>query len=165
MTDLSGNVVPPPRADRSSPAVPPAAFDDEEPWPVPDAAPNAGGMVRFAGLILGLTGIWHAVAGLVALTEPAYFATATSRLPIHVGYTTWGVVHLVVGLLAVAAGVGVVAGNRLASVVAVVIAVLSAVVSLVFMRAEPGWSFLMIGLDVIVIWGVTTQAPPPRHAG
>ena len=163
MTELPRNVVPPAAGPAVAPAVP-QAVDGEQPWPVPDAAPNAGGMLRFAGLILGLTGIWHAVAGLVALTEPGYFTTATSRLPVHVGYTTWGVVHLVIGVLAVVAGFGVIAGNRVAAVVAVVLAVLSAVLNLVFMRAEPGWSFLMIALDVVVIWGVTAQAPRPRRA-
>lgn len=144
-------------------AVPPA-FDDEEPWPVPDAAPDAGGMVRFAGLILGLTGIWHAIAGLVALTEPSYFSTSSARLPVDVGYTAWGWVYLVLGVLAVGAGFGVIAGNRVAAVIAVVLAVVSAVVNLVFITANPVWSVLIIALDVLVVWGVTAQAPPPRPA-
>lgn len=163
MTDRLGDPSRPGAGPGVEPAVPPAA-DDFEPWPVPDAAPDAGGMVRFAGLVLGLTGLWHAVAGLVALTEPAYFRTSSARLPVHVSYTTWGWVLLVLGVLAVAAGFGVITGNRVASVVAVVLAVVSAVVNLVFLKADPFWGVLIIALDVLVIWGVTAQAPPPRPA-
>ena len=163
MTELSGKHARPAAGAGADPAVPPPA-ENFEAWPVPDAAPDAGGMVRFAGLVLGLTGLWHALAGLVALTEPAYYGTATARLPVQVSYTTWGWVHVVVGVLALVAGFGVIARNRLASVVAVVLAVLSAVVNLVFLKADPGWGFLLIALDVLVIWGVTAQAPPPRSA-
>jgi hypothetical protein len=162
MTDLSRNVVPPPESGRAAPAVPPA-FDDEEPWPVDSRAPDAGGMVRFAALILALTGAWGLVTGLVALTEPSYFRTATARLPVHLDYTTWGWVHIVIGALALVAGFGVLAGNRLASVVGVVLAVVSAVVNLAFITASPGAAILAIGLDLIVIWGITTQVPQ-RHS-
>jgi hypothetical protein len=69
----------------------------------------------------------------------------------------------VIGVLAVVAGFGVFAGNRLASVVGVVLAVVSAVVNLVFITASPGAAILAIGLDLIVIWGITTQVPPARR--
>jgi len=163
MSDQSRDVVPPPAGVDMAPAVPPG-FDDEEPWPVPSPAPDAGGMVRFAVLVLGLTGIWGVVAGLVALIEPAYFRTSTARLPVHLGYPAWGWVHLVVGVLAVVAAFGVLAGNRLAAVVGVVLAVVSAVVNLVFVRAAPVAAVLAIGLDLLVIWGITAHAPPPRPA-
>ena len=161
MTELPGQrarAVPGAEAD---PTVPPPA-DDFQARPVPDAARNAGGMGRFAGMVLGLTGIWQAVAGLVALTEPTHLSTA--RLPVHVSYATWGWVHVLLGALAIVAGFGVIAGNRLASVVAVVLAVVSAVVNLVFMKADPFSAFMIIALDVLVIWGVTAQAPTPRPA-
>jgi hypothetical protein len=163
MTDVSGEPARPAAEAYVDPAVPPAAGDFEA-SPVPGAVPEAGGMLRFAGLVLGLTGIWHVVAGLVALTEQSYYRTSADRLPVHVSYTTWGWVHLLIGALAVAAGFGVIAGNRLACVVAAVLAMVSAVLNLVFIRAEPFWAVMIILLDVLVIWGVTTQAPPPRSA-
>lgn len=152
-------------SDTSRDVVPPPAFDDEEPWPVPSPAPDAGGMLRFAAMILCLTGLWQAVVGVIALTEPAYFRTAAASLPLHVGYTTLGWVHVVVGVVALACGFGVLAGNRLAAVVAVVLAVISAVVNLVFLRVDPVAAIVTIVLDVLVIWVVTAQAaPPPRSA-
>ena len=152
------------RADAwTDPAVP-APVDDFEPQPVPQAAASdPGGMLRFAAMILGLTGVWQVAAGLVALTDPAYFAVSTAALPLHVSHTAWGWTHLVIGALALACCFGVLVGNRLASVVAVVLAVVSAAVNLVFLKAEPVAAILVISLDVLVIWGVTAQAPPPRR--
>ena len=145
-------------------AAPPARFDDLEPWPDSNPTADPAGMLRFAALVLGITGIWHVIAGLVALGDPAYFRTTTAALPLHVSYQVWGWTHVIVGALAVAAAFGVVAGSRLASVIAVVLAVVSAVISLVFMKADPFWSVLIIGLDVLVVWGVTAQASPPEPA-
>jgi hypothetical protein len=166
MSDPTGGPVRSPADARTSPAVDleDTAPAGTGPWAADDAAAGPGGMARFAGLVLGLAGIWHAVAGLVALTDPAQFLTTTAALPLHVGYQTWGWTHLVVGALALFAGFGVLAQNRLAAVIAVVLAMVSAIVSLVFMKAEPLWSVLIIALDVLVIWGVTTQVRPPEPA-
>jgi hypothetical protein len=117
-------------------------------------------MLRFASLVLGLVGIWHAAAGLVALTDPTYFLATTAALPLRVSYTTWGWTHLIIGAIALSCCFGVLAGNRIATLVAVVLTVLSAAVSLLFMRAEPFWAVLIIALDVLVVWGLTAQAPP-----
>jgi uncharacterized protein YybS (DUF2232 family) len=158
MTEPPGRTVRPAAPD----VVPPE--DDFHAIPVPSAAPETRGMLRFAGVVLALVGLAHVVAGVVALTESRRLLARTTALPVHVGYTTWGWGHLVLGVLALGAGVGVLMGNRLASVVAVVLAMVSAVVNLVFLKAEPGWALVMIALDVLVIWGVTAHAPPPRPA-
>jgi hypothetical protein len=143
------------------PAVPPAAHDGFEPSPVPLEASNPGGMLRFAAVILGLAGLWQALVGVAALTNPDSFAVSASALPVH-NYTAWGWVHLIIGLLALACCFGVLAGNALAAVVAVVLAVVSAAVHLVFLKAEPGAALMVIAMDVLVIWGVTTaQVPRP----
>jgi membrane glycosyltransferase len=67
-------------------------------------------------------------------------------------------VHLLGGLLAVAAGVGIVwRGHRWARTAGVVVAGLSAVVNLGFLAASPVWSTLMIALDVVVIHALTVH--------
>jgi hypothetical protein len=142
----------------------PSPVDDYQAAPVPPPAADGGGLLRFAGLVLGLTGVWQVVAGLVALLEPDRLLVTAAALPLRMSYTGWGWTHLVVGVVALLCCVGVLARNRLASVVAVVLAVVSAAVNLVFMRAEPFWSVMIIALDLLVIWGVTAQAPPPRRA-
>lgn len=163
MTDLPGEPARPSRGTGADPAVPPptGSFHSR---PVPDEAAAGRGPALFAGLLLGLIGVWHAIIGLVALAEPDVLRASTATQPLLAGYEAWAAVHILVGLLALLLGVGVAGGNRVASVGAVVLAVVSAVVTLVFIRSSPFWGCLVIAADVVVIWGVTTQAPPPRPA-
>jgi hypothetical protein len=131
---------------------------------VPDEAPAGRGRTLFTGVLLGFIGVWHAVIGLVALAEPDYYRATDAGQPLLGGYEAWAAVHLLLGLVALVVGVGVVGGNRLAIVGGVVLAVTSAVVNLVFIRADPFWGCMVITLDVVVIWGLTAQAPPQRPA-
>lgn len=111
----------------------------------------------FAVLLLVLVGLFHVAQGLVALLDDESFAVGPDGLIVGAGYTAWGTTHLVVGVLAMAAGVGLIAASRIARIGAVVLAALSAVVALAWLPAEPGWSVLVIGLDIAVIYAVVVH--------
>jgi hypothetical protein len=57
----------------------------------------------------------------------------------------------------VAAGIGLLAGNSVARVAAVIIAGLSALLNLAFINAYPVYAVVVITLDVIVIYAVVTH--------
>ena len=59
---------------------------------------------------------------------------------VDVDYNTWGWIHLVIGIVAVLAGVGLLAGNLAARIVGVGIAILRALAYLAFISAYPVWS-------------------------
>jgi hypothetical protein len=56
------------------------------------------------------------------------------------------------------AGIGLLAGQTWARVVGIVLAVLSAIANFLFLPYYPFWSILIIGLDVLVIWALSTRA-------
>jgi hypothetical protein len=112
------------------------------------------GMVVFGGLMMIVAGTFHAMAGLVGLFNDSYWLVPNSDLVVTVDYTTWGFVHLVLGVLAIAAGAGILAGQAWARVTGVVLAVISALVSIAFLAAYPLWSMLIIALDVLVIYAL-----------
>lgn len=118
------------------------------------------GMVVFAATMMILLGTFHAIAGLVALFRDDYYLVTRSGLVIDVDYTTWGWVHLLLGILVIAAGAALYAGATWARVVAVAIAMLSALVNLAFLSAYPLWSGIMIAVDVLVIYAVTVHGGP-----
>lgn len=118
------------------------------------------GMVVFAATMMILLGSFHAIAGLVALFRDDYFLVTRSGLVIDVDYTTWGWVHLLLGILVIAAGAALYAGATWARAVAVVIAMLSALLNLAFLSAYPLWSGIMIAVDVLVIYAVTVHGGP-----
>jgi hypothetical protein len=112
------------------------------------------GMVVFGGLMMIVAGTFHAMAGLVGLFNDSYWLVPSSDLVITVDYTTWGFVHLVLGVLAIAAGAGILAGQAWARVTGVVLAVISALVNIAFLAAFPLWAMLIIALDVLVIYAL-----------
>jgi hypothetical protein len=115
------------------------------------------GWVAFGGVMMIMLGLFQIVQAIVALVHDQYYLVAKSGLVVSVDYTTWGWVHLVLGIIAALTGVGLLAGNTLARVVGVVIALVSALVNLVFMPAYPIWSIIVITLDVLVIYAIVVH--------
>jgi hypothetical protein len=115
------------------------------------------GWVAFAGVLLLFLGVLHVVQGLVALLDQEFYVVRSSGLLLDLGYTAWGWVHLVAGLVVLAAGYGVFAGAVWARAVGVAVALGSALTSMVFLAAYPVWSILAIALDVVLVWALTVH--------
>ena len=121
------------------------------------------GGVAFAGIMMVMLGSFHIVDGLVALFNDEYFLVTRSGLAVTADFTTWGWVHLIGGVVIVAAGVGVFTGQTWARVVGVMVAMVSAVINLGFLSAYPVWSSIMILIDVLVIWALTVHGGELRE--
>jgi hypothetical protein len=115
------------------------------------------GWVVFAAFMLIMLGFIQAIQGLVAIFDPGYYLVGPEGLVVNVDYTVWGWIHLIVGLLAIAAGIGLFAGNIVARVGAVILAVMSAVLNVAFIAAYPVWSTIVIAVDVIVIYAIVVH--------
>ena len=120
---------------------------DDSPWT---------GLIAFAGIIMILLGIFHAIQGLVALFNSDYYVSS-DRLVVHVNYTAWGWFQLIAGIVVIAAGAGVFAGKVWARAIAILVAMISALINIGFLTAVPLWSMMMIGLDVLIIWALTVH--------
>jgi hypothetical protein len=71
-----------------------------------------------------------------------------------------GVIHLLVGLLVLFAGVAVMSGQTWARVFGIILAGLSALAAnFMFIPYYPFWSLLIIALDVFVIWALAVYHP------
>jgi tetrahydromethanopterin S-methyltransferase subunit F len=115
------------------------------------------GWVVFAGIMMVILGSFHAIEGLIALFQDDYFLVSKNGLSVHVDYTVWGWVHLIGGIIVVAAGVALFVGKTWARAIAVIIAMISAIVNIGFLSAYPIWSTIVIALDVIVIFALTVH--------
>jgi len=115
------------------------------------------GWVVFAAMIMVMVGAFQAIAGLTALFNSSYFVVTENNLLINVDYTAWGWVHLALGVIALAAAFGLLAGQMWARVVGIAMALASAVVNLAFISAYPLWSIMVITLDVIVIYAIAAH--------
>src|SRR5699024_11421037 len=90
----------------------------------------------------------------VGIFNDAYWLVPSQNLVITVDYTAWGWVHLVLGVVAFAAGAGILGGRSWARATGVVLAALSAIVNFAFLGAYPLWAILIIALDVLVIYAL-----------
>jgi hypothetical protein len=115
------------------------------------------GWIVFASFMMFMLGTFQVIQGLVAIFDDGFYAVTEKGLLVNVDYTAWGWVHLFLGLLIVAAGAGLLAGNMAARILAVALAGLSAILNLAFIEAKPIWSIIVIALDVLVIYSVTVH--------
>jgi hypothetical protein len=101
-----------------------------------------------------LLGAFQVIEGLVALLRRGFYVVAPQGLVVDVDYNTWGWVHLIIGVVVAATGLGVLAGRTWARVVGVVFAGLSAIVNLAFFPAYPFWAAIVIVVDIVVIYAL-----------
>lgn len=121
------------------------------------------GWILFAATMLILVGSFQIIAGFVALFSDDYYNVGSSQLVLHVDYTGWGVVHLILGTLAIAAGYGIMSGKTWARAYAILLAGLSAIANLMFIQASPVWGTIVITLDVLVIWALCVHGREVEH--
>jgi hypothetical protein len=121
-------------------------------------APSAwAGWAVFAGILMILMGAYQAIVGFVALFDDGYYVVRPDGLVVDVDYTTWGWVHLLLGLLAFFAGFGVLSGQTWARAVAITIAGVAAVVNFAFIAAFPIWATILITMDVLIIYALAAH--------
>jgi hypothetical protein len=110
----------------------------------------------FAGILLIMIGIFHALAGVVAIANDTFFVVGREWI-FEFDVTAWGWIHLIGGIIVVASGFGILTGNVLARSIGVAVAVLSSVVNFAWLPYYPVWSAVMIALSVAVIWALTVH--------
>ena len=115
------------------------------------------GWILFAGTMLLLVGTFQIMAGFVALFNKSYYVTRSSDLAITFNYTSWGWIQIVVGVLALAAGYGVMVGKLWARIYAIAYAGLAAIANMAFLGAYPIWITIMITVDILVIWALAVH--------
>ena len=122
----------------------------------------AVGLILFAAILMIMTGVFQALEGLIAIFENEFYV-ATRNYLFQFDATTWGWIHLVVGVLVAFAGWGLLSGRTWARAVAITLAVLSAIANFLFIPYYPFWSLLIITLDVFVIWAVAAHGGDLRE--
>lgn len=127
------------------------------------ARPSAWvGWIFFAAMMLIMTGAFQIIMGLTALVRSGYYLVGPNDLLVSVNFTAWGWTHIGVGVLAIAAAFGLLAGQLWARVVGIALALVSAIVNLAFIEAYPLWSIMVIALDVVVIYAIAMHGSEMR---
>jgi len=116
----------------------------------------ATGLIVFAGVLMIVAGGFQALAGLVTLFEDEFYVNTPNYL-LEFDATSWGWIHLLLGLLVVFAGFAVLSGQTWGRVVGIILAVLSAFANFAFIPYYPFWSMTVIALDIFIIWALAAH--------
>jgi hypothetical protein len=120
----------------------------------PEVSGWAVGGIVFAASMLTMAGVFQMLAGIVAIVNDEFFV-ATRNYTFDLDVSAWGWIHLVIGIVMLATGLGLFGRRTWAGVTGIFIAMLSALANFFFIPYYPIWSLLVIGLDVWVIWALT----------
>ena len=116
----------------------------------------AVGLTTFAALMMIMIGFWHAIAGLVALFEDQFYVVGQEYV-FQLDVTTWGWVHLILGIVVGLAGVALFSGATWARTIGVILAVVSAVAAFAWLPYYPIWGGLIAASAIFVIWALTAH--------
>ena len=114
------------------------------------------GVTVTAAVILILGGVLHAMQGVVGLANNEFYVT-TQNWIFKFDATTWGWVHILVGLVAIGTGIGLFYGAVWARTLGVIVAAVSVFANFVWLPNYPVWAILIIAFDFFVIWALTAH--------
>ncbi len=115
--------------------------------------------ITFGAAILLLTvGVLSILQGISAVAEDNIFVVGL-EYTYKFDTTAWGWIHIVLGILLAICAVGLMLGSAWGRAGAVIFAALSIIANFLWLPYYPAWSILVIVLDVVVIWAVSTWHP------
>jgi hypothetical protein len=118
----------------------------------------AAGWATFAGVMLILLGLFHAISGLAEVVDPDHYATTVSGdYVFRLSSDAWGWIHLIGGIIVFFAGFAIFRGALWGRTVGVIIAIVSAVSAFAWLPYAPISAIAIIAIDIAVIWALTAH--------
>ena len=116
----------------------------------------AFGWTVWAAIWMWILGFFHALAGFAGIVEDEILV-ATPNYLFQLDTTTWGWIHLGLGIVVLLAGFALFSGAVWARTVGVILAVISIIANFAWLPYQTVWALLMITANVFVIWALTVH--------
>ncbi|MFF9602227.1 hypothetical protein ACF1GY_08080 [Streptomyces sp. NPDC014684] len=113
----------------------------------------AGGLTAFAGIMLMIAGLLSLFRGIMAIAQDDVFVT-TPNYVFKFDLTSWGWIHLALGVVAIAVSFGLFGPAMWARIAGVAIAGLVIIANFLSLPYYPVWSVVMIALSGFIIWAL-----------
>lgn len=121
---------------------------------VPDSSKSLSGASLAAGALLMLSGPLSILMGASGIAKDSLFASS-SQYAYRFDLTTWGVIHLVVGVALVIAGLGVLTNKSWGRGAGAAVAGISLITQFMFVPYYPAWAIPVMVLDLIIVFALT----------
>ena len=123
-------------------------------YSAPQPAPTAWvGWIAFAGLMMIVTGVLGALAGLAAIVRDETYVQGLNRVWIF-DETAWGWIHLLIGIGVVAIGAMMLRGGVVSMALGAGVIVLHMIAHFQWMGMYPWWSMTVIAIDVLILYAM-----------
>ncbi|MER6468437.1 DUF7144 family membrane protein [Streptomyces collinus] len=113
----------------------------------------AFGLTAFAGVMLLLTGLLSIFRGIMAIAQDDVFVT-TPNYVFKFDLTSWGWIHLALGVIAVIVSFGLFQPALWARIAGVGIAGLVIIANFLSLPYYPVWSVVMVAVSGFIIWAL-----------
>lgn len=120
----------------------------------------ASGGTMFAGVLLFVDGVLAVLNGIGGIAKDNVY-TRIGDYTYKFSLTSWGWIHLVVGVLLVLTGLGILKGAPWARGVGVGMAAVSVIANFMWLPYQPIWAVIAIAIGVFVIWALLTDRTRP----
>jgi len=117
---------------------------------------KTSGWVIFAGIFAALASVGNLLFGLTLLFNSDWVVLGRNAV-ISFDLTTIGVTFLIFGLLQLFIALGLFSGDLWARVLGIVWAALNLFAQMAFMSVYPQWSWLLIVINGLIIYGLTVH--------
>ena len=114
------------------------------------------GWTAFAGIMMVMGGVWWIISGIAAIADDAFLVVGEEYI-FQFDPTTWGWIHLILGIVILLAGFYLFTGAVWARTVGVIIGVVWAIVAFAWMPYYPVWALAFIAVSIFIIWALTAH--------
>ncbi len=121
------------------------------------------GWIWFAGIMMIMVGVFNAINGLVAIFNQNFYVRIGSQVAVF-NLTSWGWIHLIIGILLIATGAALTVGQPWARIVGIVLVAINAIAQMMSLTTYPWWSLLVIAVDVFVLYALIVHGEEAKYA-
>ncbi|GLW50293.1 hypothetical protein Stsp02_59540 [Streptomyces sp. NBRC 14336] len=118
----------------------------------------ATGLTVFAGVMLMIGGVLDITRGIMAIAEDDVFVR-TPNYVFEFDLTSWGWIHLILGIAAVLVSLGLFSEATWARVAGVAVASLVIIGNFLSLPYYPVWSVVLIAISALIIWALCVERP------
>ncbi|MER7517096.1 hypothetical protein [Streptomyces sp. NPDC126499] len=116
----------------------------------------AAGGTLFAGVLMLVTGAMDILQGIAGIAEDDIYARVGDYV-YEFNLTTWGWIHLCLGVVVAIAGYGILTGAEWGRVAGIALASLNVVAQFLFLPYQPWWALFSMAVSVFVIWALAVD--------
>lgn len=110
----------------------------------------------FAGVLLMVDGVLGAIKGISGIASDDVYARINNYV-FEFNVTTWGWIHLILGVIIAVVGWGILKGSVWARGAGVGLAALNMIANFMWLPYQPVWAVVSLAIDTFVIWALCTD--------